>query len=791
MDRTIKPLTGDSIVYQNWLLKRSQMTRVFKRRFTILTADGRLFSFRNADLTKPETLMPANASLVWDIRGCVVELFPKMGKHTWVLKPTASSALKEDIYLRICNSSPASSCALWMEIIASVARNNLRPLYEKNATLKLETDLKSMTGNMFYVEIEGTLYSLPAEVPSNIIVPIRSSDPGSCLQIFEFSSGKEEPAAASDPVPRYKFHKSMASLSWPVQRRLPVLLKSQSGSIVSTGSLTLHINEGLQEYIKPLVLPSTVEAEYFDFGLFKFQIRRLLRLIERLGDMYKVWTAVIEWENAKRSQAWLLYLCAVMLIVPQHVGFIFLLHFSINSLSQSFSLNIWWDKSRVRRRLEVVLHHYGIDLGGSYIGDCHQRDPEQSPAPKKQGAAASSSSTAIPVLRTTTPNDLTFNTIIPLPSPSSLLKREIWENQRRTFGGSQFSASNLSVFDRSRWSDDSGKVALDPPSSAEWRIDIGAPCSDDNGWSYNTRWGASADWSDTFNAWAFVRRRRWVPISTQQTTLSGVASSVKSPEGEAQNYHPAPLSALVTSGSEFGHIQSDYDDTNAENQPKLSSFGTMFTEFKMTAAKAQLVIGQICKEVERWVSLFSWRDELVSLMATVCVIIIAVGMLIIPVNFVVFGVILILFHAGYRRSRWRRLAINTVLKQHVSHFLREDADLKRLGGIEAHRLCLIINKRTGVNLTQKVLGEIDTDRDIAGWICNHSAAFVDNRKWLKRDWIDNFVDHIPPDVSTDMQHFFTDADIGQPDLSVNDVVISSENTTGDAFLDTQPIPGAQ
>ncbi|KAF4758028.1 hypothetical protein FOZ63_003956, partial [Perkinsus olseni] len=80
---------------------------------------------------------------------------------------------------------------------------------------------------------------------------------------------------------------------------------------------------------------------------------------------------------------------------------------------------------------------------------------------------------------------------------------EIWENQRRLFGGKTFSPVNLLVMDRPRWSNVTGKITLDPPTSSSnitWRIDVvpGPGGTDDNGWRYAWRWGSSA-WKSTYS----------------------------------------------------------------------------------------------------------------------------------------------------------------------------------------------------------------------------------------------------------------------------------------------------
>ncbi len=768
VDRTTAPLAGDSVIYQNWLMKRSQMTRVFKRRFTILTANGKLYSFRKADLSKPETLIPENASLVWDIRGCVVEPMSKLGKHTWVLKPSSSSSLKEEIYLRTCSSAPIASCTFWMQIMSAVAQNNLALLYEDISTLTIEADVKVKPESVLFLEVEGTLYPLPPGENSRLQVPLRSTDPGSCMLLLEFSPGNEVPDAISDPIPRYKIFKSKTTLPWTVQRPQSISLRSSGGSVVSSGTMTLSIDEGLRDYTRPLLMSTNSEAEILDFALFKFQIKRLIRIIDKIGDFQRALAAVFEWDDPQVSIAWFVYSAIVLLVFPKYLAVIALLHFAMYTLSNSKDFIAWWESSSFRETIFEYLERLGI----SFTWKLRSRKNSQTmlPSPLVQPRLAANPSSpsergsGLQAVAASAISAITKSAAPPHAPPFSL-KAEIWENQRRNLGGSQFSASNLSVFDRSRWSDESGKIALDPPSSTEWKIDIDAPNSDDNGWSYNKRWGAVADWHSTFNNWDFVRRRRWIPSASIQSP----PMSVKSPppvtsEVDHATYLPAPVSAVVTSGAEYGHIEGDYDETNSQNQPKLASFGSMFTEFKSTAAKAQFSIGDICSDIERWLSLFSWRDELVSMVATVALILIALALMIVPLNIIAFVVICAYFHQGYRRSQWRRVAIEVALRQHVIPLLPEGISPNRLGGIDAHRLCLAINKRTSLNLTQKLLADMEKPEDIAVWICKNSPAFANYRKWLKRDWIENFIDHIPPEVSTELQVFLTDV---SPDRVIN------------------------
>ena len=764
-----EPLTGDTVVYQNWLMKRSQMTRIFRRRFTLLTANGKLYSFRRADLSKPETLTPANASLVWDIRGCAVELAPKVGENTWVLKPTGPY-LKEEICLRTCSSSPMSSCMHWMRVISAVSKHHLSVIYESVPTLTIEIELDSRVS--LYAEVEGTLVSLrrvdPAANRYSGTVPVRSDDPGSCLVIKRFTpeNGGEVAIAESEPIPRYRFHKSGTTLPWTVLRpQVLTLYYADNGSVAHTGSLTASVNEGLREYAKPL-MSWPPESDTFDFSVFKFQIKRLIRIIDKIGPFKQNVSEIFEWKYPAISAIWLTYLTVVLLVLPGLIPALILLHVAFYSLSQSVSVTTWWDRSPIKELLFVQLRAIGyvpapltpitppvgpkrpatrVSIGGS-----QGSSPPLTSASAIRSAVKDAAQSAIQQVQTAIANAQIAR------NPGSALKSEIWENQRRTLGGSQFTASNLSVFDRSRWSDESGKVALDPPSSSDWKIDVDANGSDDNGWTYNTRWGAG-DWHPTFTSWDFVRRRRWVPAGGSSIASPPISVSVPPVDFAESEAVPSSLSGLVTSGPEYGNLQEDYDDANAEDQPKQAGLGSMFQEFKSTASRAQVEIADICANVERYLTLFSWRDELVSTVATAALLLGVIALVFIPVNVIVYCSVLSYFHLGYRRSKWRRVALECALKQHVHAVLPVGTDPSQLGGLEAHKVCLALSKRAGVNLTQKVLSDMNSDRDIAAWICSQSPAFGDVRKWMKRDWIENFIDHIPPEVSTEQQIFFSDS----------------------------------
>jgi hypothetical protein len=171
-------------------------------------------------------------------------------------------------------------------------------------------------------------------------------------------------------------------------------------------------------------------------------------------------------------------------------------------------------------------------------------------------------------------------------------------------------------------------------------------------------------------------------------------------------------------------------------------------------------------------NLFSWKDELGSTVATAGVAIGVCALLFVPLNIIAYLGILSQFNQGYRRKKWRQVAIKCALEQYVVPLI-PSGSLAGLGGVETHKLCLAINKRTGANLTQKVLSDMNSPVRLAEWICKQNSAFVAMRKWMKRDLFDNFIDHIPLEVSEEHQVFFSDTTksyIGSSPPSVKNLV---------------------
>lgn len=768
----IAPTSGDSVIYQNWLMKRSQVTRMFRRRFAILTASGKLYSFRKADLGKPESIHLTQASLVWDIRGCTVELAPKLGKGTWVLRPTGTN-LKEEIYLRVCSFSPNSSTEHWMNILVAVSRNNLRTLFDPDRASFLHVSLTvaQKYDPPFYLESEGSLCRLELDKDSpdaytySSKICIRDKHPGSCLIICQYASdyaAGERPCRKSCLIPRYMFHKSKTSLPWTTLRPLHIEMSHDSGDMAASLVMTLRlqIDEHLRAYVAPLFSRYIDDEDptNLDFPLFKFQIKRLIRLIDKLGDIRQNVIDVFEWKNMSRSAIWMVYLTISLLVFPRVIPTLILCHALYYSLLNSVEFRSWLGNLSIGGSIafhQEVTQPAGTASPVTMIEDSVDTTTNLSPKTRVKAAVRDAAKVAIQQVQS----------VMGKQSLSSdVLRPEIWENQRRVFGGAQFSASNLSVFDRSRWSNIDGAIALEPPSSTEWRIDIDAPNSDDNGWTYNVRWGAS-DWHPSYSTWDLVRRRRWVP--TARGNPAPTRANDNNNKGHSQSSGPivqeamveatnvASLSGVVTSGPEYGNIPGDYDESNAEHQPKQSGLGSMFSEFKQTANVAQLEIGRICADIEKYMNLFSWRDELISTVASAGLAALIITSMFVPINVIVYVILFGQFTLGYRRRKWRQIAVQNVLRQHVLPALPEGT-LEGLGGVDAHKLCLTLSKRTGIAVTQKVIAGMESPEMLAMWMCKQNKALVSPRTWMKRDLVENYLDHVPPEVSEEDQSFFPD-----------------------------------
>ena len=797
------PVSGDSVVCQNFLMKRSQVTRIFRRRFTILTANGKLYSFRKVDLSRPETFQLAQASLVWDIRGCSVEL--GSGKHSWVLRPTGPN-LKEEIHLRTCSALPSHSAHHWMRIMLAVARNNLGALYHNDlSVLKINFELL-VPGVALFVESEGCMHPM-AETPegyaANLV--IRDNDPGACIIIRRFGSenGGETGLSQSDLIPRYRFHKSNTTLPWTRCKSQLIALYVDT-TLQLSGNATMVINEGLRDYAVPIYSRPLAVDPSFDLAAFKFQIKRLIRLIDRIGGFKDAIVDVFEWKETFSSSCWLIYLSIVLLFFPAFIPSCILAHLTWYSLLHSQEFRHWWKQSIGF----VLINNVRSICGAKPIQGSSKGVSETvlSPVHRTVPVVSSpthgfSSSSASPAMQQTKDRiKAAMKEVVQTVSKSLTtaqpkeggLKTEIWENQRRVIGGTQFHASNLSIFDRSRWSDSTGTIPLEAPSSREWKIDVEPKTTDENGWMYSFRWN-SLDFHPTFGTFDFVRRRRWTPLESTLSPPTSVASlpaAVQLPPFELGSETPqfemniveepidaspivSSLTNMVTSGPEYGNIQDDYDEVNSESQPKqLAGITSIFQEFKSTANRAQFEIANICEEIERYFALLSWRDELVSTVATTVLVIIIVALVFVPMNFIVYLIVLSHFNLGYRRNKWRNIAVKCVLKQHVEPLL-QDRSVNALGGLEAHKLCLALSRSTGTNVSQKVLANLNSGEDLAIWICRQNPAFSQVRKWMKRDWVENFLGHVPPDVCDEQQVFFADANEYRPLQPVISPVIGS------------------
>ena len=773
----LTPTSGDSVIYQNWLMKRSQVTRMFRRRFAVLTASGKLYSFRRADLGKPDSIHLTQASLVWDIRGCTVELAPKLGKGTWVLKPTGTN-LKEEIYLRVCSFSKNSTTEHWMNVMLAVSRNNLQALFDPRRVSFLHISVSVETGTTdepLYAEIEGSICQLTpvadTEVPTyGAKICIRDSHPGLCLMICQYSSthaAGERPVRSSNLIPRYMFYKSKTSLPWTTLRSFNIKLAHDVEPSLSVScTLDAQIDEHLRSYTASLISRyiDDEDPSNLDFSIFKFQIKRLIRLIEKIGRIRQRISDIFEWKDVAVSAIWFIYLTIALLVVPKIVPTLVVGHALYYSLLNSIEFRAWIKGYSRTDPLSADLRSNHTFATPPASTD-EQDSSTLSPRTRVKTAVKDAAMVALQQVQAV----MGKNSI-----QGVTLRPEIWENQRRVLGGSQFSASNLSVFDRSRWSNMDGTVALEPPSSSEWRIDVDVPNSDDNGWTYNVRWGAS-DWHASYSTWDLVRRRRWVPIiqgsmpaprvvdaaaaQTRPVTIQPIETlpsvEFQDPPGVESNASPnvASLSGVVTTGPEFGNIRDDYDDSNAEHQPKQSGLGSMFNEFKQTANVAQLEIGRICAEIEKYMNLFSWRDELISTVASAILAVMVVVTMFVPVNVIIYLIVFGQFTVGYRRRKWRQVAVENILRHHVLPAL-PTGTLRGLGGLDAHKLCLTLSKRTGIPVTQKLLAGMDTPEMLSDWICKQNKAFASIRTWMKRDFIENYLDHVPPEVSEEDQEFF-------------------------------------
>lgn len=342
-----RPIFPDAVVYQNWLMKRSQMTRLFRRRFAVLTAQGKLYSFRKVDLSKPESISPSAASLVWDIRGCCVESSPKSGENTFVIRPTGPY-LNEDVFLRTCSVDPVRSCFHWIQALSAVARNNSPDLYQEARVLNLRLNIPGDAE--IYVETEGSLYplhrqdQLHPEYSSQI--PLRSNHPGSTfiLKAFTADNGGESPQAQSIPVPRYRVFKSLTTLPWTSPKDEKISLYGENGNVFYSGTLFSSVNEAARDYFEP-IFATACPSQSFDVSSFKFQIKRLVRLIDLIGVVKDQIGDIFEWKNEEVSMAWMLYLCFAFAIIPDLIHILAVLHLLLYSLARSSDAMAWWSSA--------------------------------------------------------------------------------------------------------------------------------------------------------------------------------------------------------------------------------------------------------------------------------------------------------------------------------------------------------------------------------------------------------------------------------------------------------------
>jgi hypothetical protein len=706
----------DTILYQNWLLKRSDVTRLFKKRFSLLTRGGRLYSFRKVDVTRAIDL--ANASMTWDVRGCSVEFVPRLGKHTWLVK----TLMNEEIYLRACAPFTESATMHWMRMLSAVSRDDLDILQTfSNLSIVIQG---LPEGKSFFAELEGSLHSLEwREGAYSADIPVRSSDPASILVVKQFSAHDESCVAQSGYIPRFRFQKTKIQLPVKGPNWEPILI-SGSGSSLS-GAIRLQVDEGVDVYSKPRPVRVNHAEDVVDLASFKFQIQRLVRIIDRIGIVRKSIVRIFEWEDPAVSLTWLVYLGIVLCFLPSYAPALILCHCVYSSLLRNPGMVEMWDNV-VTDRLSPGPPPDATSLA--------PESPQLTPTPRADGIEGLVNTVASKLRRGHSP---------------TYLKNEIWENQRRVVGGNQFAASHLSVFDRSRWSDETGKVALDPPGNVEaWKIDVDSPQCDDNGWTYNFRWGADG-WHPSFTGWDFVRRRRWVPATTVPSSPQSIP--VRPPSlDEIVDSNVASVSAVP----EFGLGLDEYDTSSHSNQPKqVGSIGSIYQDFRNTAAVARTEIAEICASFERLMSLFSWEDPFISSVAVGALLLVTVSVLVVPVNILVFLGILSRFHVGFRSHKWKMVPITNVTHS-LENGMLCSISLRDMNGMDAHRLCLAINSRYGTHATQKVVKGMTSAGDLARWLVNNSKSFGKSRSWVRRDLWENFMDLVPPQVSDELNIFF-------------------------------------
>ncbi|KAF4746741.1 hypothetical protein FOZ63_021162, partial [Perkinsus olseni] len=680
--------------YQNWLQKRSRVTRVFKKRYIVL--DGSVvYSFRKVNLARPLDL--SSASLWWNIAGCQVIPCPTKSGYIWVVR---GGQLNESLYFAAPTLDFAND---WIQAMDRASRmgdtpgreaekmNNDESVSEERrtgpppplppwdrplmrASVRVVDYLVStarpacLLPPVVFAELESTLTRIPVidyhldaepttlESPS-ILEP--AADDLSYLRQRRCSEisvvpGEEQLSPTSDrlggtyseveptldpPVeiplyqrkPRdrlilYVFHPETgyligetAIMKYDMRRNLPWTRDSddQLGgarwcAVVAPGSkqptaadhrppshyvtalkVVPRLTGGLTEYFSPLS-ESQQTTRRLEFEYFKTQISRFVKLVDLFQMVKAKYNDVVEWRWTFRSSAWLVYCTLLLVVFPQRCHWLLCVHLTLYCIYCNPAVRSGLSRSLTR----------SFDINAEYV---KQRLSEVRP---------------LSFLRASASKDVQQIELTPLLIPEleqaegvedTDYVSEIWENQRRLFGGKTFSPVNLLVMDRPRWSNVTGKITLDPPTSSSnitWRIDVvpGPGGTDDNGWRYAWRWGSSA-WKSTYSRYDFVRRRRWLPTIATSADPASLVSSETPPEpstpglpspGEPSSarkddssymrklFGYGPRSSLDTSSPSPATFDYDlYDMATEESQPSLiGGVGRMWKDFREVAWKA-------------------------------------------------------------------------------------------------------------------------------------------------------------------------------------------------------------
>ncbi|KAF4651754.1 hypothetical protein FOL47_000210 [Perkinsus chesapeaki] len=528
-----------------------------------------------------------------------------------------------------------------------------------------------------------------------------------------------------------------------------------------------HLTGGLSEYFSPLS-ESQETTRRLEFEYFKTQISRFVKLIDLFQVAKAKYNDIVEWRWIFRSTVWLTYCTLLLVVVPQRCHWLLCVHLTLYCI---------YCNPAIRTGLSRFLSH-SFDINAEYV---KQRLSEVRP---------------LSFLRASAQKDVQQIELTPLLIPEQEQAEgvedtdyvsEIWENQRRLFGGKTFSAMNLLVMDRPRWSDVSGQIALDPPTSSAnitWRIDVvpGAGGTDDNGWKYAWRWGSST-WRSAYNRYDFVRRRRWLP--TIATSAEPAASLVKdSPPEQPSTPGNVPTVRDQSSAPRkddsgymrklFGYGQGRsgqdaasppssatvfdydlYDMTTEDSQPSLiGGVGRMWKDFREVAWKAQVEIAEFCEDIERAISLFAWRDKgLTHIMVTV-LIAASVALYFVPVSTLLYFYVLSRFMNGFRRGRWKKLlrncALRHILESRLENHIPSTTALSELDSVQAQQMCSSLRRRVpiGQALSVKVLQSYQDDEALADWLREQIPGCKLPPKWTRKDWVDNFIEHAPTGEDT-------------------------------------------